>query len=140
MPLTMGSLMVLAMTLPGRLQHPGASRIVVAAPMCGPIRNAVLSTFKPYQLKPLDVVGTIEKNVFTEDDLYQVASVLVKPEQANWAEYLLMRSGRFRLLSRPVNPGNMKAYEKHKGKMPRPWVDTEPWIEKGCKKKGDDDA
>ncbi len=97
--------------------------ISVAKGLCSPARQAITGTLKPY--------GVVVHNVreYRDDTLSQYmncAEVTVNSQAAGWVEYLLLRSGRFQLLSKPVNPGNEKWALKWDRKMPK------PWIEKGC--------
>jgi hypothetical protein len=53
----------------------------------------------------------------------------VNDDAARWAEYLLLRSNHFHLLSRPIDARNERWAIKWSGRMPQPWVEA------GCKMK-----
>ncbi len=97
--------------------------ISVAKGLCSPARGAITGTLKPYGVKVLRIS---EYKDPTLDGYMHCADVTVNDKAAAWAEYLLLRSGRFQLLSKPINPDNEKWALKWNKKMPR------PWIEKGC--------
>ena len=54
------------------------------------------------------------------------ATVKVPRQQAEWAEYLMERTGRLVVVKGRINPSNREWADKHGGAMPR------PWIEDGC--------
>lgn len=106
--------------------------IVVAAGLCVPMRERIARTLAPYGVVHearnggwLDACGgpTIDPNFARVD----TGVVLVRDQAAAWAEYLLLRSGRFRLLSSPLDPRNARWALQWGGAMPRPWVEA------GCK-------
>lgn len=97
--------------------------IIVAKALCSPARDAVTRTLQPY-----GVLHTIEHYADpTLNAAMQAVAVNVNDQAATWAEYLLLRSGEFRLLSTPLDSRNKQWAGQWRGKMPQPWV------EKGCK-------
>lgn len=108
--------------------------ILVATPMCTPIRGMVLTALEPYGLACLHVKAYAESEAGTGRDgagvvkgkpvLRNVAEVTVKEGAAKWAEYLLLRTGKFALVSKPLDPRNERWAAKWGGKMPVPWQPT----------------
>lgn len=94
-------------------------KIVVAKGFCTPARDAITATLAPYGVR-----HTVQPY---PDPLQNVATVIVSDRAAAWAEYLLLRSGRFVLRSKPIDRRNLKWAIKWQGAMPQPWV------EPGCK-------
>lgn len=116
------------------------TEIVVAKPICTPARIIISAALDPYgvnyecnesivlrQLNPLKLPKGTEPQ--TDDSpLCYVAHVRVKENAAQWAEYLLLRTHKFVLLSPPKNPRNAQWVARFNvGDMPKPWV------EPGCK-------
>lgn len=76
--------------------------IVVGWGQCAPMRNEdVLTALKPYGVK----VRNLAIDVFPEGS---IANVTVNDAQAREAEYWLCRSGRFGLMSPPIDARNIK--------------------------------
>lgn len=113
--------------------HPGTKKIVVSKGWCTPARDTVLTAMKNYGVKVLDY----EEEVIEWPGVGPVridARVRVKDEQAVWAEYLLLRTGKLRLRSKPLNQRNREWAERHGGQMPPAWeIAAGRWREKGCK-------
>lgn len=135
------------------------SRVVltVAKPYCSPARHIITSTLEKYGVKVFDIKEKtlmvsltdfarrmkIEKKTF-ENLQYGGAAVLflpmathakvtVKREQAEWAEYLMLRTGKLYVPGKYYNPKNEEWASKHGDRMPPAWKDgKEPWIEKSC--------
>lgn len=107
--------------------------IVVAKPICTPARDEIIQIFKHYGVKVHDLKQIIEMIEFegkTIPGLYK-ASVTVTSKQAEWAEYLLLRSHKFMLWSKPLNKRNLEWASRHK-LMPPSW-NGKPLIERNCK-------
>lgn len=120
------------------LMYPGTVTIQVAKPWCTPARGVILSALQPYHVK---ILGLSEKIVEDGEGnkLYIEASIRVQAKQGKWAEYLLLRTARFQLLSKPLYRNNARLAARYAGKMPTPWDRmtgrAEPWQEPGCKGK-----
>lgn len=105
--------------------------IIVANGMCAAIRPQVLTALKPYGFNPLHV----ESYAQTEDGrraedgatligndrpLCNVAEVTVSSAAARWCEYVLLRSKRFSLMSRPLDERN-EVWAAKWNTLPRAW-------------------
>jgi hypothetical protein len=112
--------------------------IDVAWGLCAPMRpEHVLTMVQPYGVKVLGI--EMYKN-----DYGSGAKLTVTDSAAKWVEYLLCRSGKFSLISKPLEPRNIQWAEKwqtvpiqrgcnaHKmegavtgtmGRMPTTWAD-----------------
>ena len=106
--------------------------IVIGWGACTPMRpKHVLSALKPYGVK-------VEKLIVDGQTTGSEAQITVSDAAAEWAEYLILRSGKFGLLSPPLNPKNIKWAAKWQtlpaqrgcnghtqagtvGKLPTPW-------------------
>lgn len=117
------------------LFNPGTELIRVAKPWCTPARPVALSALQPYHVAILSFDERIVRDL-DGNNLFIEASIRVKREQAEWAEYLLLRTNRFQLVSRPINPKNKRWAARYAGRMPTPWdIATgraQPWREPGC--------
>ncbi len=112
---------------------PKTETIVVAKPVCTPARQDIEQIFSQYGVKLLSYKETtklVEFNYKMVPGLY-IATVEVSAKQAVWAEYLLLRSQKFMLWSKPKNERNLEWATKHK-QMPPSW-NGKPLIEVGCK-------
>lgn len=116
----------------GNLRRPGTTEIVVAKGWCSPARDAIFTALRPYGVVVHDVVETVLPN--EQKPLWIQASVRVNDNAAAWAEYLLLRSAKFRLISKPQNRDNARWARRHNGAMPTPWSTAKQWKEKGCTK------
>lgn len=108
--------------------------VTVAVGSCTPIRNQVKTALKPYGIVIHDLTcwgekaelntkgELVTKKTDDEDKLAEqhVAKITVNAEAAEWVEYLLLRTKRYRLLSDPVNPDNERWAIKWDA-MPRAW-------------------
>lgn len=104
-------------------------RIRLIAGMCAPIRDRVALTLAPYGVVyAVEGATWLDTNGLPTDDLRLAradsCAVTVRDQAAAWAEYLLLRSGRFRLLSTPLDPRNERWAVQWRGTMPRPWVES----------------
>lgn len=105
------------------------TKIVVAAAMCTPTRTHVKTALQPYGVKFRiggeylgDYAGQWVKD---GDGAYlMVAEVEVNDQAAKWAEYLMLRSGKLQLVSKPLDRRNLKWALQWGGAMPRPWVEA----------------
>lgn len=103
--------------------------ILVAKPYCTPARETITGIFNQYGVK---LLGLKEKLTYIEDIPGLIeATVTVSSKQAVWAEYLLLRSHKFMLMSKPKNARNLEWASKH-NVMPESW-NGKPLIEKNCK-------
>ena len=76
--------------------------IIVGWGQCAPMRNKdVLTALTPYGVR----VRSLTIDVQPEGS---IANVTVSDEAAAWAEYLLCRSGRFGLMSKPIDARNIE--------------------------------
>lgn len=108
---------------------PKKETIVIAKPYCTPARDVVTKIFDQYGVR---LLGFSEKvNCIDGFPYFTQAKVTVSSKQAIWAEYLLLRSQKFMLMSKPKNKRNFEWATKHK-QMPDSW-NGKPLIEVGCK-------
>ncbi len=112
--------------------EPG-KKIVVTKGLCAPSRNTVTGMFKQYGIKILDYEEHIEQILHNGKyiPVYYQATIKVRPQQAVWAEYVLLRSKKFLLKSKPLDKRNFAWANKYNGVMPPSW--NKPIIDKGCK-------
>lgn len=105
--------------------------IVVASGLCAPARSHVQKALRPYSVQfRCTSWAEHEDGTRGPDDgmgLYNVARVRVNDGAARWAEYLLLRTGHFQLLSKPIDQRNERWAVRWNGRMPQPWVEA------GCK-------
>ena len=108
---------------------PKTETILVAKPYCTPARQTITGIFNHYGVK---LLGLKEKLTYENDIPALIeATVTVSSKQAVWAEYLLLRSQKFMLMSKPKNKRNLEWASKY-NVMPESW-NGKPLIEKGCK-------
>ena len=108
---------------------PRNETIIVAKPYCIPARDVVTKIFDHYGVK---LLGFSEKvNYIDGLPYFTQAKITISSKQAIWAEYLLLRSQKFMLMSEPKNKRNFEWATKHK-QMPDSW-NGKPLIEVGCK-------
>lgn len=106
--------------------------ITIAWGVCAPMRpNHVRPLLEPYGVR-------VEKLDMFADETGSGAHVTVSDAAAKWVEYLLLRSGKFALMSTPLEPRNAQWAAKwqtlpaqvgcdghtamsRKGDMPTPW-------------------
>lgn len=105
------------------------TKIVVAAPMCTPARTHVRNALQPYGVKHSiagEYLGSYNGQFVQglNDAYLMVAEVWVNDQAAKWAEYLLLRSGKLQLVSKPLDKRNLKWALQWGGAMPRPWVEA----------------
>lgn len=112
---------------------PKTETIVVAKPVCTPARPDVERIFTQYGVKLLAYQETTKMVEFLGKQVpgLYIATIKVSNKQAVWAEYLLLRSQKFMLWSKPKNERNLEWASKHK-QMPPSW-NGKPLIEVGCK-------
>lgn len=109
--------------------QPSTETIIVAKPVCTPARGIIESIFEKYGVK---LHGYKEKIEYINGIPGLIeATIRVSSKQAVWAEYLLLRSQKFMLWSKPLHPKNLEWATKHKV-MPESW-NGKPLIEVGCK-------
>jgi|GEM_PF-2918606 len=108
--------------------------IIVAKPYCCPARDQITGALQPYGV----VIHGF--NEYTERFNYlgrmvpalQVAEVTVSAKAASWAEYLILRTGTFRVYGPYIDKRNEVWAAKHKGQMPPAWKAGQPWLESSC--------
>lgn len=116
------------------IRFPGTREIIITKGWCIPARGPVLTALNPYGVDVVDVSEEIISD-WSGNALYIEARIRVREPQAAWAEYLLLRSGKFILISAPINRRNREWARRHNGVMPTPWsLNAQPWIESGCTK------
>lgn len=110
--------------------------ITVAKGLCAPARDQITGLLAPYGV----VIHGLEDYVIdahgrrlTGLSLFDVGpksgaaalacAVTVNAQAAAWVEYLLLRSQRYKLISRPIDPNNRRWAMAHGGRMPQAWVD-----------------
>jgi len=109
-------------------------KIIVAKPYCTPARDCITGALQPYGV----VVHGFREYTEQVNHLgrmvpaLQVAEVTVSAQAASWAEYLLLRSGKFRVYGEYQDVRNEAWATKHAGQMPPAWKAGKPWIEKSC--------
>lgn len=103
--------------------------IIVAKPYCSPARPIVEEIFKTYGVKLLGYRDRLEY-IGSIPSIHK-ARITVSSKQAVWAEYLLLRSNKFMLMSKPKNKRNLEWAKKHSA-MPESW-NGKPLIERNCK-------
>lgn len=103
-------------------------KIVVAAALCTPTRTHIRAALDDYGVRYKigaeywgDLVGQPLRGA---SEMYlQVAEVLVSEAAAKWTEYLLLRTNKLRLISKPLDKRNLQWALKWGGAMPKPWVE-----------------
>ena len=104
----------------------GKTNITVAVGYCTPIRHQVLTAMKPYGVVVHDLKAWgehSERGKVSDDDLLaetHIAKITVNTQAAEWVEYLLLRTKRYALVSKPINPQNAVWAAKWQT-MPRGW-------------------
>ena len=108
------------------------TEIIVAAPYCTPQRNAILTLLHGYGVTSARVVDAYciypdgargpESGLGRDIPLRLIYHVRVRPQAATWAEYLLLRSQRFELLSRALDARNAQWAARWDGQLPKPWA------------------
>lgn len=112
------------------------TEIVVAKPVCAPMRSVITGALDPYgvvyrvsfhyAVRPINPSKLPKGEVERKGGLVTcyVARIQVKEQAAVWAEYLLLRTHRLMLLSAPKHPRNVKWVAKFDlNDMPKPWVE-----------------
>lgn len=109
-------------------------KIVVAKPYCSPARDQITGALQPYGVKILGFHEYTKLDIFAGHKLpiLQVAEVTVNAQAASWAEYLILRSGKFRVYGKYQDKRNKDWAARHAGKMPPAWKDGQPWMESSC--------
>lgn len=110
------------------------AHITVAKAACTPARDLVKTALQPYGVKikalrgyslyPDGSKGNDTQWIANDAGQFparNVAEVTVNDQAAAWAEYLLLRTGRLELLSRPYDQRNERWAAKWAGAMPKPW-------------------
>ena len=117
------------------LAKPGTETIKVAVGYCTPARVKITGVLKPYHIK----VHCIDQKLHHDADgfaTHYTATIRVNSKAAAWAEYVLLRSGKFELLSRPKNRKNAEWAAQYGGRMPTPWDvlsgRAKPWLDPEC--------
>ena len=120
-------------SLIGSFRYPGSTEIKLTKGYCTPARDHILTALQPYGVR---VLGISESIVYSGLQPQAInASVWIGRSQAQWAEYLLLRTQTFKLRGRLINRRNQEWAHRHDRRMPTPWSSkpAKPWIEQGCK-------
>jgi len=119
------------------LFRPDTETIAVATAICTATRTKITGVLSPYHVRHEISHEYIVRDTSTGFPLYGVATIRVKRGKvAIWAEYLLLRSGKFIVTSRPKHPKNAAWAKKHDGLLPTPWdarSEKSAMVEKKCK-------
>mgnify|MGYP001437011395 CR=1 FL=1 len=107
----------------------GRYKFQLMAGYCSPKRNVLTGLFKQYGIKDFKVTETLEKDK-NDYPLYFYLTADVNTTQANWAEYLILRSKKFTIVGDLYNEKNRQWADK--SGMPTAWKDKKPLIEKSC--------
>ena len=108
--------------------------IIVAKPYCCPARNQITGALQPYGV----VIRGFKEYTEQVNHLgrmvpaLQVAEVTVSAKAASWAEYLILRTGTFRVYGKYQDKRNEDWAARHAGQMPPAWKAGQPWLESSC--------
>ena len=108
------------------------AKIIVAQGMCAPIRPQVLTALQPYGFKPLHVESYAQAEdgrrardgalvIGNDRPQCNVAEITVSDAAARWCEYVLLRSHKFQLMSRPLDTRN-ETWAAKWNTLPRAWT------------------
>jgi hypothetical protein len=115
----------------------GVHEFVVEKPYCSPARGVILAALSPYAVPVSNFSEGVKMgNVGGKPvPLTQEARFTVPAQQAEWAEYLLERTGQLAITHGRVNARNRGWASKYGGEMPPAWCPKqgEAAIEPGCK-------
>ena len=112
------------------------TEIIIAGPYCTPLRNQILTGLRTFGVTsaritdayvlfpdgtpaPEGSTGTGKNGDWPTRQIYHIR---VRAKAAAWAEYLLLRTGKYELLSRPLESRNERWAAKWGGAMPQPWA------------------
>jgi hypothetical protein len=113
--------------------------VLIAAPPCAPIRQTITNVLAPYGIKDLTINSWAQtaSGARTEDGAWLLgqsdwvtsnqAYVWGNQQAIRWIEYLLLRSGRFQLLSKAKDARNESWALRNGNVMPKPWA-NEPCL------------
>lgn len=118
----------------GKRSGGGTRTITVAKPYCTPARDGVMTALNSYGVVIHDFSESTESHKILGKlvPMLQVAEVTVSAQAASWAEYLLLRSGKFRIYGKYQDKRNEAWASRHGGQMPPAWEKGKPYIESGC--------
>lgn len=117
----------------------GLDYVLVAAPPCAPIRHVITSIIEPYGFKDvrIDSWAQTQGGQRLKDGAWllgandwvvsNLAYVWGNQQAIRWLEYLLLRSGKFMLLSKPKDARNESWAVQYGNVMPKPWA-NEPCL------------
>lgn len=108
------------------------AKIIVAQGMCAPIRPQVLTALQLYGFKGLHVESYAQAEdgrrakdgalvIGNDRPQCNVAEITVSDAAARWCEYVLLRSHKFQLMSRPLDARNERWAAKWTA-IPRAWT------------------
>ena len=108
------------------------AKIIVSQGMCSPIRPQVMTALKPYGFNPLHVEAYAQSDdgqrakdgavlIGNDRPLCNVAEITVSDAAARWCEYVLLRSHKFQLMSRPLDTRN-ETWAAKWNTLPRAWT------------------
>lgn len=101
----------------------GRSKIVVSKGWCTPARDTILTAFKPYGIvNPIITEKLIEYPIIGPIAIH--AMIEVNTQAVAWAEYLVLSTGKFKLVSKAHDPGNERWAARRNGVMPVSWQDV----------------
>lgn len=112
------------------------TEIIIAGPYCTPLRNQILTGLRTFGVTSARITdayvlfpngsagreGTVSTDRNGDWPARQVYHVSVAPAAAMWAEYLLLRTRKYELLSPALDPRNERWAAKWGGAMPQPWA------------------
>lgn len=107
----------------------GRHQFRLMAGYCTPKRSVLTGLFKKYGIKGAHVTEELEKNA-EGYPLFYYLTATVNTTQARWAEYLILRSGKFTITNALYDERNRQW--ANKGGMPKAWSEGKPWIETSC--------
>lgn len=109
------------------------TEIVLAGPICAPLRNQILTMLHQYGITSARVTDGYalgadgsrgREGAFVlgrTQAVRQIYHVRVSRQAAAWAEYILLRSRQYELLSQPMEERNATWAARWQGRMPKPW-------------------
>ena len=108
------------------------AKIIVAQGMCAPIRPQVLTALQLYGFKGLHVESYAQAEdgrrakdgalvIGNDRPQCNVAEITVSDAAARWCEYVLLRSHKFQLMSKPLDPRN-ELWAAKWATLPRAWT------------------
>lgn len=125
------------------IMKPDTASIQISCGWCTPIREKIGTVLKPYGVQYTVEGSMLHRNGIGPygEPTHFTATVRTSRKSVEWTEYLLLRSNKFELVSRPHNAKNRAWAVKHQGQMPTPWAQMngtgKPWRDADCHHKYD---